>query len=280
MVLRLADALAQAARILRASGVDTPQLDAEILLAHTIGRTRLDVIAHPDTELSDSQHAAFRDVLERREQRCPLAYLTGHREFYGLDLDVTQGVLVPRPETEVLVEETIRRLGNRPCRIADVGVGSGAIAVALAVNLPEALVFGTEISPQALEVAGRNVAKHQLTGRVALIEGDLLGPLDITCDAIVSNPPYVPSGDIPDLQPEVADWEPRGALDGGPDGLDVIRRLLPTARGLLNTDGFAALEIGLGQADAVRGIAVETGYSSVDVVKDLAGIERVVVCQR
>lgn len=278
MSYAIGDILVQAIDLLRASGIDTPQLDAEILLAHALSRTRLDVIAHPELELPESQYGAFCAMLDRRAQRCPLAYLTGRREFYGLDLEIAEGVLVPRPETELLVEEVIRRVGRRSARIADVGVGSGAIAAALAASLPKAEVLATEISPAALEVAGRNVAKHHLTDRVKLVEGDLLEPLDGTFDAVVSNPPYVPSGDIPHLQPEVATWEPRAALDGGPDGLDVIRRLLPAARAVLNAGGFTAVEIGMGQAEDVRRIAVRAGYIGVDVTKDLAGIERVVVC--
>jgi release factor glutamine methyltransferase len=271
--------ITQAAESLRASGVDSPQLDAEVMLARVLGRIRLDVITHPEIELSEAQERAFRAMAEKRSQRYPLAYLLGYREFYGLRIEVEEGVLVPRQETEVLVEEVVRRVGRRPVRIADVGVGSGAIAVALAVALPEAHIVGAEISPAALQVARRNVANHHLTDRVTLVEGDLLEPLQGQFDAVVSNPPYIPSDDIAGLQPEVAKWEPREALDGGPDGLDVIRRLLPGARELLKPDGFVALEIGIGQANGVSRIAGSAGYSRVDVANDLAGIQRVVVCR-
>lgn len=276
----LGDALADAIPLLRASRVENPQLEAEVLLAHVLDRPRLDVIAHPELELSESQDREFQAMIRKSAERCPLAYLIGYREFYGLRIEVSEAVLVPRQETEVLVEEVVRRVGPGRVRVADVGVGTGAIAVALAVSLPNAEVCGTDISVQALEVARRNVAKHQVSDRVELVEGDLVEPLQGRFDAIVSNPPYIPSDEIAKLQPEVSRWEPRGALDGGPDGLDVIRRLLPAAKGLVKPGGFVALEIGMGQAEAVMGIAEAAGYAGVDVVKDLAGIERVVVCLR
>lgn len=281
MARSIQDTLTRAIALLRGSGIETPQMDAELLLASAMECARLDLISHPEKALTDRQLSHFEEMLARRARRCPLAYLTGSREFYGISIEVSDAVLVPRPETELLVDQAVRRLGDAPVRVADVGVGSGAIAVALAVSLPNATVFGTDISTDALEVAGRNVAKHHLTDRVRLFCGDLVDPLaalQIEFDAIVSNPPYVPMGDIPTLQPEVSQWEPRTALDGGEDGLDVIRRLIPAAAQLLRPAGFAAIEIGMGQAEAVRRIAAEAGYSGTEVASDLAGIERVVVC--
>ena len=275
------DTLSEAIDVLRASGVETPHLDAQLLLAHAVGRSRLDLIAHPELELFESQDRIFRAMLDERSRRCPLAYLVGYREFYGLRIEVSRSVLVPRPETELLVEETIRRVGTGPVRIADIGTGSGAVAVALAANLPDAEIYGVDISSTALEVAGHNVAKHHLSGRVRLLEGSLCEPLaGIEFDAVVSNPPYIPADQIESLQPEVAKWEPRGAMDGGPDGLDVIRRLLPDARTLLKAGGFAAIEVGMGQADSVRRIAGDGGYCQSETRCDLAGIERIVICQK
>lgn len=275
--------LAEATDALTRAGVESPQLDSQLLLATALNVTRLDLITHPERTISEQEQSAFRAMLAARLARRPLAYLTGSREFYGLSIDVSEAVLVPRPETELLVEETIKRVGVGAVRIADVGVGSGAIVVALGMNLPDALLLGTDISAAALEVAGRNVAKLHLSDRVTLLEGDLvepLWPIRAEFDAIVSNPPYVPQDDIPGLQPEVSRWEPREALDGGPDGLDVIRRLLPAARELLKPGAFVALEIGAGQAEEVARIAESAGYARWEAMRDLARIERVVVCHK
>jgi release factor glutamine methyltransferase len=219
-------------------------------------------------------------MLERRARREPLAYITGRTEFFGIAIDITPGVLVPRPETEILVEQTLARLKRRAPIIADIGVGTGAIAIALATNLPDATIYATDLSRIALKVARANVKKHHLSRRVMVLKGDLLEPMadqHIRSDAIVSNPPYIPSGDIPSLQPEVSRHEPTQALDGGPDGLRAYRRLLPEARALLSESGFVAVEVGAGQASAVREIAEAAGYSRIEIVRDLAGIERVVI---
>lgn len=277
----VADAVKSAAAILEKAGVETPRLDAEILLAFTLNCSRLDIIAHPERRISKDESRRYAALVEKRAFRCPLAYLVGCREFHGLQIRVSPDVLVPRPETELLVEQTIRRIGPGPALIADVGTGSGAIAVALAANLPEAVVFGTDISAAALKVARLNVDNHHLAERVRLLEGDLAEPLaaaGLRFDAVVSNPPYIPGSEIAHLQPEVSRWEPRAALDGGPDGLDVIRRLLPGCLGLLKSEGFAALEIGEGQAGPVEDVAREAGYSSVETINDYSGIPRIVVC--
>ncbi len=252
-------------------------------MARALGRPRLYVIAHPEHLLSEEERSRFEAMVQRRVERCPLAYITGDGEFYGLTLEVRPGVLVPRQETEILVEQCIQRVGREDVVIADIGVGSGAIAVAVAAKLPKARVYGTEVSPIALEVARANVAKHALADRVALVYGDLCEPLvesGLKFDAVLSNPPYIPSSEIDTLQPEVRDYEPREALDGGPDGLDVYRKLLPGARELLREDGFTAVEIGAGQYELVREIAERAGYGRVEVAPDLAGIDRVVVAYR
>ena len=280
MSTRLQDLLSNAARRLADAGIDTPLLDAQSIAASVLICSRLDLIAHPERELSEPQLGSFMSLIAQREARYPLAYLTGSREFHGLRIDVTPDALIPRPETETLVEECAKRLSGRLAVIADVGTGSGAIAVALAVSLPDARVYAIDNSAAALKVARANVEKHQLSDRVIVLEGDLLGALrgvDVRLDAVVSNPPYIPSGEIENLQPEIRLYEPRAALDGGTDGLDVYRRLLPDALPLLKENGFVAVEVGLGQADAVRNIAVGCGYHTIETARDLAGIERVVV---
>jgi len=268
---------------LRDAGVESNLLDSQLMMARALECSRLSVITHPEIELTDEQLNAFRSMLERRIQRYPLAYLIGRREFYGLDLIVREGVLVPRPETEVLVEECIKRLGRGPRVVADIGLGSGAIAVALAVNMPEAKIYGTEVSAEALEVARENVARHHVADRVCILPGNLLEPLmDLGArfDAVVSNPPYIPTGDILSLEPEVRVYEPLKALDGGADGLDIYRVLIPGAVDCLGDEGFVAVEIGIGQADSVIQIARGSGYAHVEVIRDLAGIERVLIISR
>jgi len=263
------------------AGVDTPLLDAQLLLAHVLHCSRLDLIAHPDRVLTEPEIAALDAMLNRRSAREPLAYILGRKEFFGLEIDVSPGVLVPRPETETLVEECIRRLRIQSPAIVDIGTGSGAVAVALAVAIPSATVHATETSPAALEVARANVEKHNLTERVTLVLGDLVGPLaGMSFDAIVSNPPYIPSGEIESLQPEIRLYEPVEALDGGSDGLDVYRRLIPASPALLRDGGFLAVEVGIEQARAVIEFARAAGHGETQIVRDVAGVERVVVAYR
>ncbi len=270
--------LNEASERLRESGVDTPRLDAEVLLARAADSSRTALIAHPEAVPTAEQTARFREWVELRAKRMPLAYIIGSREFYGLEFEVTPAVLIPRPETEILVEATVDLLKGRPSVIADLGVGSGAIAVALAVALPDAHVYGADCSEPALEVARRNADRHGVGKRVHLRHGDLLEPLDgLDFDAVVSNPPYIRSEEIAGLQPEVALYEPRGALDGGPDGLDYYRRIVPDARAFLRSDGWLLVEIGAGQSSDVCALFRENGYTDVRAVKDLAAIDRVVL---
>lgn len=272
--------LKDAVRRLADAGIDTPLLDAQSIMASVLGCSRLAVIAHPNRELSPADLDRFLSMIGKREARFPLAYLTGKREFYGLEIEVTPDVLVPRPETETLVDECIKRLAERAALIADIGIGSGAIAIALAASLPQARVYATDNSAKALKVARANIEKHQLSDRVVVMDGDLLCPLrnaGVVLDAVVSNPPYIPSAEIETLQPEIRLYEPRAALDGGMDGLDMYRRLLPDALPLLSERGFVAVEVGAGQADCVRNIAAECGYRNIETARDPAGIERVVV---
>lgn len=274
----LSDELASAIIRLREAGVDTPQLDAQLMMAYALGCSRLDVIAHPERILTTTEETAFHRALDRRAARYPLAYILGRKEFFGLEIDVSPAVLIPRPETEILVEECLKRVGEEPL-IADVGTGSGAIAVALAVRIPKARIWATDTSEEALKVARANSQKHGVATRVSIVRGDLLEPLiraELQFAAVVSNPPYIPSAVIESLESEVR-CEPACALDGGADGLDAYRRLFPQAVGCTT---FMAVEIGIGQADPVTQIAREAGWADVEIVRDLAGIERVVVARR
>lgn len=283
MSLRVDEEVRRAAQMLNDAGVDSPLLDTQLIMARVLGCSRLDIITHPERILCDSEQAEFEADINRRVSRFPLAYILGHKEFYGIDFEIAPGVLVPRPETELLVEECIKRISTEFPLIADIGIGSGAISVALAVNLPQTKIFATEISASAMQVAQANINKYNLMERVKIVSGDLLKPLlDIGSkfDAIVSNPPYIPTYMIETLQPEVRQHEPREALDGGTDGLDVYSELFPQAHDLLRDGGFLAVEIGIEQAEPVKKIAVSSGYGQVDIIRDLAGIERVVVAYK
>lgn len=277
----IAHELSQALEILLESGVDSPQLDAEVLMAHVLQTDRLHVISHPEWELSEHEVRLFVDSVSRRSRREPLPHITGVKEFWGLEFEVTPDVLIPRPETETLVDAALMQLrGIENPVVADIGAGTGCVAVALAVELPDSVVYTTEVSPKAVEVAEHNAEKHQVGLRVVVLRGDMLGPLPLQVrgrlDAVVSNPPYIPSDEIASLQEEVASYEPRGALDGGPDGMDYLRRILTEARNVLMPGGWVHLEVGMGEAEAVAAFARSQGYRDTRITNDLAGIGRVV----
>ena len=261
------DALDSALVALEASGVDSPRLDAELLLAHVLGTGRAALIVDPERGLEPEQARAFQDLAARRRGREPVAYILGRKGFRTIELAVDPRVLIPRPETEHVVEAALGIAAG--ARVADVGTGSGAIALALKAERPDLRVVGTDSSPAALAVAGANAARLGL--EVELLEGDLLEPVSGELDAVVSNPPYVAAGD---QLPRDVGHEPREALYGGPDGLDVIRRLVPAAAA--SGAQLLAIEVGAGQAGAV-GELVGSAFSAVEAVRDLAGIERVVV---
>ncbi|GAB4204166.1 MAG: peptide chain release factor N(5)-glutamine methyltransferase [Roseiflexaceae bacterium] len=274
--MTVARALAWAGSTLAGSS-PSARLDAELLLAHTLGWSRARVLAEGRIELDPAQQARFAALVDRRAALEPVAYLVGQREFYGLDFEVTPAVLVPRPETELLVERALEFARNLPAgaQIADIGAGSGAIAVALAVHLPQARISAVDLSAEALAVAGRNAARHGVAGRVRLLQGDLLAPLDSPVDLLVSNPPYTVLAEIDE---GVRRHEPHLALDGGPDGLELYRRLLAAAPPLLRPGGAVLLEIGATQAETVSALARQHFPDArVTVEQDLAGHDRVVI---
>lgn len=256
-------------------GVENARLEAEWLLCEVLGLDRVGLYVNFDRPLSEKELALFRGMVVRRARREPLQYILGTQEFMGLDFDVTPAVLIPRHDTEVLAEEAIRRAAPAG-HILDIGVGSGCIAVALAKALPQAEVWGVERSPEALLLAEQNAAKHGV--RVTLFEGSLFEPFpDRHFDLIVSNPPYIPTRDLENLQPEVRDFEPRGALDGGADGLDFYRVIIPAAPAHLSPEGLLLFEVGIGQAEDVLGLLTETGrFDGLFTAQDAAGIDRVV----
>jgi len=258
----------------RQHGVAQPRLDAEVLLAHVVGGTRLDLYMAFDRPLEEAERARYRELVRRRaKERVPVAYLTGVREFWSLPFRVTPDVLIPRPETETLVRAA---LDEKPARVLELGVGSGCISAALARELPNAELVAVDVSPRALDVARENLAALALTDRVELLLADGLRDVAGRFDLVVSNPPYVARAELAGLAPEVR-HEPVLALDGGEDGLDVIRRICTEAPERLERPGVLALEVGAGQAAEVEALLRRSGASSVQVANDLAGIPRVVL---
>ena len=256
-------------------GVENARLEAEWLLCEVLGLDRVGLYVNFDKPLSERELTMFRGMVARRARREPLQYILGSQEFMGLEFDVTPAVLIPRHDTEVLVEEASKRAAPSG-RILDIGVGSGCIAVALARCLPEAEVCGVDTSPESMVLAARNAEKHGV--KVTLFEGSLFEPFTgQSFDLIVSNPPYIPTADMEYLQPEVRDFEPRGALDGGADGFDFYRLIIPAARDHLTTGGWLLFEVGIGQAEMVLDMFGQTGsFGELFTTKDHAGIERVV----
>jgi release factor glutamine methyltransferase len=273
------DALAQGMARLRNEGVESPRLDAELILAHVLGVNRAAVLARPDRRLTPKQLTQFRGLINRRGAREPLAYVVGQREFYGLEFAVNRHVLVPRPETELLVERALWLARQRPpvLEIADVGAGSGAIAVTLAVHLSQATIYALDESEQALAVTAQNARRHGVSERLRCLPGDLLEPLaGRQVGLITANLPYVTTAEWEQLAPEIRDYEPRAALDGGPDGLSLIHRLLATAGGYLAAGGALLLEIGAGQGPAVSRLArTAIPQAAVNLYQDYAGLDRI-----
>ncbi len=281
--MTIQETLTAARRRLAEAGIDDPGLEAEVLLRHALGLGREALLARLGDGVDPDGACRFEELLSRRLAHEPTAYITGHREFFGLDFEVTPATLIPRPETELLVDVAIevaipRGRIRRGAVIADIGTGCGAIAIALALNVPRSDVHAVDISREALEVAGRNAERHGVAGRVYVHRGDLLTPLPEFADVIVANLPYVTTSDWQGLPPEIRDHEPRLALDGGSDGLDVIRVLLREAPQFLRPRGCVCIEFGAGQSASVKAIARQNFPGHVlEIRRDLAGIERVLV---
>ena len=270
-----------AAELARRS-IPSARLDAEVLLAHALGTDRLALYMDLDRPLDETERGVYRALVERRRRREPVAYLTGTKEFWSLPLEVGPAVLVPRPETETLVEEALAELsgmGPRPWMV-DVGTGSGCVALALASEQPLAFVVATERERGAASVARRNAAAHGLGDRVTVVVADLLDGVGGPVDLVVSNPPYIPSDDIDGLEPEVAVFEPRAALDGGADGLEAYRALLAAAPRVLRPGGRLALEVGHDEQAAALAALLVAPLTLVRVARDLGGGARVVVVER
>jgi release factor glutamine methyltransferase len=259
-------------------GIDTPRLDAEILLAFAMGVKRVDLYLRFDQVPDPESLARFREAVKLRREREPVAYIVGVKGFHAIELAAARGVFVPRPETELLVDEAVARLEHAAApSILDVGSGSGAIGLALASAIPSARVWAVDLDPKAVELTRANAKKLGLHERVQAIHGDLFAPVkDMAFDLVACNPPYVPRPEITRLMPEVRDHEPVLALDGGPDGLDFIRRLMGEAPERVNAGGWLMLEVSEGQAEAVVALA-GPAFRHEATRKDLRGVPRIVI---
>jgi release factor glutamine methyltransferase len=272
--------LAWAAADFRGRGIESPRLDAELLLAFVLGVDRIRLIVEVDRPLSPAELGAFRELIKRRRGREPIAYILGKREFYGLDFRVDREVLIPRPDSETLVEVALVRTGGRAMygRALDLCTGSGCIAVAFKKQRPAWSVTATDRSPRAVEVARENAVRLGTIWGVRFLVGDLTSPLRPSerFDLITANPPYIPSAEVDELDPGIRDYEPRLALDGGADGLDVARRIVREATPLLDRGGVLAIEVCAGQAGAVSELLGNAGLEAIERRKDYQGHERVV----
>ena len=279
MSLTLVQAWTRAKSRLQEAGVEGPVIDARLLVEAAAGASRTDIIADPHRALSQAQAATLEEYVERRRRREPVSHILGRKGFWKIMLSVTPDVLTPRPDTETVVERALRDFPEgQAFSVLDLGVGSGAILLAILAERPAAKGLGVDVSEEALAVARENAANLGLAARAALLRGDwTTGLADGGFDLVVSNPPYIPSADIETLEPEVRDHEPRRALDGGPDGLDAYRRLAPEILRVLKPGGRFAVEIGFDQSAAVETLFREAGAGGVITARDLSDRDRVVL---
>lgn len=274
--LTIREALQSASQ--RLAALDTARRDAELLLRHVLGRDHAWLLAHPEAEITPEHLTHYENLLARRARNEPIQYILGQQEFYGLALHVTPDVLIPRPETEHLVEAALARIpADQPTRVLDVGTGSGAIAIALAARLPHATITAVDASAAALAVARKNTAHHHLENQIRIVKSDLLSAVPgETFDVIVSNPPYVSVKE--NLEPQVRHFEPHFALFAGESGLEIYRRFIPQAEKALVPGGWLLMEIGYGQQDSLTTLLA--GWKNLSFLPDLQGIPRVVIAQK
>ena len=278
--MNIAAAIANAAAVLEDAGIPEPRREASSLLAFVIKEDAAFLIAHSDDSLAAPYKMMFDACVRRRAKHEPFQYIVGRQEFYGLDFDVTPDVLIPRPETEILVEKAIDLLSHIDTpRFYDLGVGSGCISVSIVHSIKTASGVGVDISGKALFVATRNAETNNVADRLTLRQGDLFDGLNERFHMIVSNPPYIPAAELAALQPEVRDFEPHTALSGGDDGLDIIRRIVTGAPEFLETQGYLLLEIGFDQAGTVVDLFDQTLWQPPETVPDLQQIPRIVVAR-
>ena len=274
----ISEHLKSAAEILQSSGIRRPRREAGSLLAFALGKNQTFLVAHSEYELSPAEEQHFQTILARRASREPFQYITGRQEFYGLDFEVSPDVLIPRPETELIVENAVEILRTeQTASVCEVGVGSGCLSVSILHKLETATAVGLDISQKALEIARRNAERHRVSERFRLKFSDIFAALEgEKFDLIVSNPPYIPSKEIENLQAEVRNFEPLNALTDNKNGLSIIEKIIRQAPLFLKPRGFLLMEIGFGQAGEVRGIFSPASWEAVEILPDLQGIPRTV----
>jgi release factor glutamine methyltransferase len=283
--MQLKQAVDSAYELFVANDVPSPRLNAELLLTFVLGRERVFLYAHPERELTDEEEAHYHDVIRERARGCPTQYITGHQEFWGLDLIVSPAVLIPRPETEHVVETVLdlmkeyHRGHPQKMKVVDVGTGSGCIALALASELAHAEIHGCDISDEALEMARVNAARLALGGKVLFRKSDLLAVYGKEkFDFVISNPPYVGESEADKVQKQVREFEPRIAVFSGQEGMDIYKRLIPQAHESLRSGGWFVAEIGYTEEDKVKDLL--TGWTEIQTTADLQGIPRVVAARK
>jgi release factor glutamine methyltransferase len=278
--MKIFQALEKAEALLKREGLSTPRLDAEVLLCHAIGEDKNYLYKSPEKFLTADEMNLFKALVERRRGREPIAYIVGKKEFWSLDLEVQRGVLIPRPDTEAVVEETLRighEINRVGMKILDIGTGSGVIAIALAVQLEDSMIVAVDSSIEALRIARRNAEKYELEERIHFLCGNLLKPLSGKFDIVVSNPPYVSEAEFEGLPEEIRKFEPKGALVSGREGTECHRKLIADAKYCLESGGWLVMEMGWEQAEAIGEIIRNDGsYGDVLFHRDLGGRERVV----
>jgi release factor glutamine methyltransferase len=281
--MKAQDKLKEISRKLGNCGIEAAEKEAELLLSEGINMSRIDMYKD-NPELNNTQTQSLDKMISRRCSREPLQYIIGHIDFLGLNLEVGKGVLIPRPETELMAEHAIKLLGARNTEqksVLDLCTGSGCVALAIAVKFPDALVYGVDISEKAIRYARINAERNNVKNAFFYC-GDLFSTVNKTksFDLIISNPPYIKSDDIKDLQPEIRDWEPLNALDGGRDGLVYYREIVPAARQILNDTGILMFELGDGYAQSLKKMFENSGYSSIEILKDYSGKERIILSKK
>ncbi len=269
------ETLAEAIKLLKSANIENAAEDARVILSHVLNCDKLHLTVNRDVEVGENKRKEFLALIEKRAAHTPVSYLTGTREFMSIDFDVSENVLIPRPDTEILVERAIEEISQKPLKVLDMCTGSGAIGISVAKYAKNTFVTCLDISEPALETARRNAKKNRVDDRCFFENFDVMTPYHGEFDVLLSNPPYIPSKDIADLESDVKDFEPKIALDGGYDGLDFYRQIVKNAPLSLKRGGFAAFETGCGLACELEKIMSEN-FENIEIIRDLSGIERVV----
>lgn len=281
--ITIKDTISKAKDYLETKGVETPRLDAEVLLAFVLGKTRADLFKDPDLIINEKESGLFEKFLERRGNREPVSYIRGFKEFYSFEFKVNKNVLAPRPDTEILLDTALKYIdecGKRDIKVADIGTGSGILAVLIAKLKNLSFIYATDLSLEALEVAKENARLHGVEDRVRFVRSDMFSSLEGKFDLIICNPPYVKSREIDELQKEISVYEPRMALDGGEDGLKFVSLLVKDGIKYLENSGSLMIEIGDGQADMIKNLPGLRGYSNFGFLKDYSQKDRVLFLKR